>query len=370
MIRIHSISGLALTAILGMLLVAGCGTESTKPSGGQPSINETPNLDDEFGGLTTSSEQPAFGDETLAASGASESAIDDEMARDPVIERWTDSDSARVYAVSPAWGILDRDPSAGGSISGDSAIAEATDWTGYVAVNRGGIVLSSTIAFEPDDRIVRPRTDRRRLDWISHTSVSFDGVRCIVIQPLPEGETGEGDSLVVAAGAHRWEFPVDDLADLERIEEVDQLGNKLAIRSFLVERGACGKGWLAGAWLAPADPDSMGLFRGRWVSRAGTLAGYVRGHFGVNREGRRVLFGKYIDESGTFKGLLRGTWDRVGSEERPQRGPRARSFGSFRAEILDEDGSVTGHARGHWRATPGAGEGYFDGRWVKGCFAP
>ncbi len=367
MLRGRLIPSMALLLAAAMV-IAGCSDDSTKPKDGA-TLDETPNLEGETGGLTTQSESPAFGDAALASSAMAEAPADDAMAGDPQIVRWAVGDSARIYAVTLLWGILASDPAirTGDADSGDVPV---TDWTGHLVVNRGGVVVRSTIAFEPGDHITRPRTDRKRVDWVSRTTGSFDGLRLLIHQPMPEGETGEQDSLTIVAGTHTWSFLVNDLADLELTEDVDNLGNKFSIRSFLVERGPCGRGFMGGTWNAPVDPDSMGTFRGRWVSRDGEVKGFVRGHYGINERGFRVLFGKYADESGNFQGFLRGTWDQAGREEGPHHGPMMRSFGNYRAEILDADKRPIGFVRGHWRSTPGGGDGFFEGKWSKGCALP
>lgn len=366
MLRGRLLPSMALLLAAAMS-IAGCSDDSTMPKDDYTQ-DETPNLEGETGGLTTENESPAFGDDALASSALAEAPAEDNMCDDPMILRWEAGDSARVYGVTLLWGILASDPAAG--LAADSGDVPATDWSGHLVVNRGGVVVRSTIAFEPGDHIIRPRTDRTRVDWVSLTTGSFDGLRLVVHQPLPEGETGEQDSLTIVAGNHTWSFLVNDLATLEMTEDVDDLGNKFSIQGFLVEPGSCGRGFMGGAWNAPVSPDSMGTFQGRWVSRDGQVTGFVQGHYGVNDAGFRVLFGKYVDQAGNFQGFLRGTWDQAGREMGPHHGQHMRSFGNYRAEILDANEHPIGTARGHWRATPGGGDGFFEGKWAKGCLLP
>jgi hypothetical protein len=350
------------------LVIAGCGQDSTKPPGASPD-NENPTLEGDLGGLSATAESPAFGDAALAASAAAEAPVADAMANDPQITRWAAGDSARTYAVTILWGFLASDPALGNS-NADSGSVPVVDWSGHLEVNRGGVLVRSTIAFERGDYIIRPRTDRTRVDWVSHTAAGFDGLRLLIHQPMPAGETGELDSLTIVAGAHTWRFLVNELADLERTEDIDALGHRFSIQSFLVEPGSCTRGFMGGVWNAPVDSDSMGTFRGRWVSRTGEVTGFVRGHYGVNERGRRVLFGKWVDASGNFQGFLRGTWVEAGREGGSNPGGRVRNFGSFGAEILDADQRPIGSVRGRWRSTPGGSDGVFDGTWSKGCARP
>jgi hypothetical protein len=361
--RVRLLSSMALLLVT-VLALGGCGKESTFP-GGSPTA-ETPNLEEDLGGLTATNEAPAFGDPALAASASTEAPAEDAMAADPTIVRWAAGDSPRTFAATLLWGVLAEDPSRGAT-NIDTGETPATDWSGHLSVNRGGIVVRSSIAFEPGDFIVRPRTDRKLVEWVSHTTTSFDGIRVVIQQPLVDGQATEQDSLTIVAGTHVWHSLVNDLADMELTEDVDDQGDKFSIRSFLVEPGSCARGFLGGTWNLPVDPDSMGTFRGRWVSRDGLVTGFVRGHYGINEGGTRVLFGKYTDESGVFQGFLRGTWERVGREGGPQMSNHMRHFGTFRAEILDGERRPNGITRGQWRAIPGSGSGFFDGRWARGC---
>lgn len=350
------------------LVVLGCGKDSVKPADNPPQ-SESLTLEGDLGGLTATGELPAFGDPALAASATAEALVADGMADDPQITRWAAGDSARTYAVTLLWGILASDPALGSS-NEDSGSVTPVDWSGHLVVNHGGVVIRSTIAFERGDRIVHPRNDRTRVDWISHTAGGFDGLRLLIHQPMPAGETGEQDSLTIVAGTYTGRFLVNDLIDLERTEDIDGVGNKFTIRSFLIEPGQCARGFMGGIWATPVDPDSMGTFRGRWVSRDGEVTGFVRGHYGTNDRGRKVLFGKAVDGAGSFQGFLRGTWVVAGRETTPDPGGRARAVGSFDAEILDADQQPIGRTRGHWRSTPGRGDGVFDGAWSKGCPRP
>ncbi len=362
-----SVSAAAVLLVAG-LAVMGCSEDSTRPSDTVPAA-EIPTLEGDTGGLTSRNEEPAFGDEALAASAAAETPIADAVAGDPEVIRWSEGDSARTYAVTLLWGILASDPIVD-SRNTDSVDVAPVDWSGYLEVNRGAVIVRSTIDFERDDSIVRPRASRTRVDWISHTGLGFDGLRILVHQPMPLGETGERDSVSIVAGGHTWQYAVNDLADLDQVEAIDGLGNKFSVRSFLVGPGPCTQGFLGGVWFTPPEADSMGTFLGRWLSRTGEVTGFVRGHYGSNDRGLRVLFGKWVDTSGSFQGFLRGTWTEAGRDEGTHFGGRARLVGSFGGEILDGEEQPIGAIRGRWRSTRGGFDGVFDGVWSKGCALP
>jgi hypothetical protein len=112
----------------------------------------------------------------------------------------------------------------------------------------------------------------------------------------------------------------------------------------------------------------MGSFRGRWVSFDGSLSGYVRGHFGINSENRKVFFGKYIDLDGNVLGIIRGTYGDDGFETMgPGMDGYRCSIGWFRGEWVNESGTVAGQLGGHWRTVIGGAEGFFEGRWMESC---
>ncbi|MDM7914636.1 MAG: hypothetical protein ACE15D_00280 [Candidatus Eisenbacteria bacterium] len=355
---------------IALLLIGfvGCSKDqATRPGDPSSPTTETPNLDDPLGGLTTQDELPAFGDDDLARSAGTELPVEDPFGSDATIGHWQDRDSTHVYAVTVLWGMLQSDPTIRTGQGGEGQ-QPVVDWSGRAEVNNGAIVVRSVIAFESDDHLQQPRTDRTSVDWVSHTAGDLDGIRFMVVQPFVDGRDPAQDVLTIVAGGHEYSFPLLSLKDLEFEEEVDDAGNAFALRSFLVKPALCTlSGFLGGEWKLPANPDSVGTFRGRWVNRDGSLAGFVRGYFGVDESGHQVLFGKVIDESGRFEGIVRGEWGQGNEPGAPGQSIRNGEGGWFRADWLDRDERTAGMLRGHWRVRDGAEEGAFEGRWAKGC---
>jgi hypothetical protein len=359
--RIASWFGFVFAVALASLLIVGCGDNSAKPSDSGTPVEETPSLDAPLGGYTAQNEPPSFGDADLSSSSNIEAAYDDPVETDPHVVGWERSDSVRAYAVTLLWGILESDPAI--RTGEDGGGVDNLDWTGFASINRNGaIVVSATIAFEQDDYIVGPRIEREKVMWVSHTSDGFDGLRLMVLQNVPEGEDGSADSLLIQAGTRQWTFAVNDLADLDRTDVIDDIGNKFSIRSFRMMPQLCNRGFLGGAWLAPSEPGEPGRFQGRWVATDGTVAGHVRGIWGVDEQGENVFYGKYVDRTGAFVGILRGTWEDRGPES-PSQASRMRTHGSLRGEWLDGDGNVRGTVKGHWRAAKSGEDGFFEGAW-------
>ena len=348
-------SFLAALAILAFLMV-GCSDDSTDPV---PPVSQEADLDDAFGGWTAQDEEPAFGDVELASSISAEVPYEDPLSEDEEIQRWqqTHQDSIHTYVVTLLWGMLSEDPSQTTRPDDESEVP-VTDWSGHLFVNHGGLGDSGRT-----DHVV----DRRRVGWISHTTGGYDGLRILIFQPFLDGESGEEDSLTVLAGDHRWDFLISDLAELDYEDAVGESGNKFALRSILVEPTVCAHGFLGGAWTVPAHRDSLGHFRGRWISRDGSVAGFLRGYCGFDSHGKKVFFGKYVALDGAFLGFLRGTWDEVGIDTVPGHSSRDRHHGWFRGDWVDGDELLMGRLRGSWRSIPGEDGGFFEGGWTGVC---
>jgi hypothetical protein len=351
---------LAVVVALSSLLIVGCGKDSTRPTENGTPAQENPDLDEPLGGYTTQDEQPSFGDADLAASSDLEIPTQDWIGTDPEVLRWQVSDSVRVYAVTFLWGAMNSDPSI--RTGGESEGAAILDWSGSAKTTNGALIVRATIGFERDDYLVGPRSVREKLMWVSHTDGDFDGLRLTVLQPVAAGGDGSADSLIIETGPYQVVLPVNALASLDQTAVVDDLGNKFTIRSFQVVPQLSNRGFLGGAWLAPAQPGAFGRFQGRWVALDGSVAGTLRGIWGTNRQGERVFFGKYVDRAGTFRGILRGTWEDRGPES-PSQSNRLRTHGTFRGDWVDAHGIVIGTLNGHWRAARDGADGFFEGMW-------
>ncbi len=356
---------LAAALVLGGLVASGCGKSSTAPSN---ATSETQNLNLSNGGFNVLAEQPGFGNQALVGSGTAEVAAADPLeTTDQQVAIWaTMPDSIHAYAVTLLWGILRKDP-ANRILAGNPGAGVVTDWNGDAAVNRGALVVRSTIAFENTDHVVLPRTNRMRIDWVSHTTDSYDGIRFWVYQPLPDGSDGSRDTLTIVAGAHTWTLLVNNLANMDTTYVTDQAGNRFAIQAFRVEKGSCVRGFHNGVWLLPTTTGGSGSIRGRVLGNHGEILGDLSGFFGTNTQGSRVLFAKYIDARGNFLGIVTGTWTDGGSET-AETGPNAiGEVGSFQGELLDSHGSAIGAIRWAWHSRLNGTDGVFAGLWSIGC---
>ncbi|MEW5700726.1 MAG: hypothetical protein AB1792_00650 [Candidatus Zixiibacteriota bacterium] len=349
------------------LLVAGCS--------GDPAVNSRTSgdldLSSAFGGYDDADEAPVFGDATMAAYLAEDEPLSDPSFASEQIDSLMDLPGARVFRLAIRWGML----------AGDSTNTTVTDWSGSVRLRRGAVAVRRLIRFERgQDYVVRPRENRSRLDWVSATSVNFDGLLLVIIDPpVPPDSNWPANALEFTTTPYAHSFSIDELASLDEMVTVDQLGNQIAFNGRELDLEPCGGGPLEGVW-ARRPSDSVGHFFGKWMSTDGALTGHLRGHFGIRANGERVFFGKYIGPAGHVRGLLRGTW----GED-----PNDANSGWFAGIWAARDGLPVGTLHGRWHAAPreagvrdrqGPGQmgfegvdwngGFFSGSWERSCLRP
>jgi len=137
----------------------------------------------------------------------------------------------------------------------------------------------------------------------------------------------------------------------------------------------CPKGFLAGRYrVLPAElPDTnleeedrpgeqIGTFAGLWSTLGGRTRGVLRGGYGLDEDGNRVFFGKYIDRQGHFRGLLTGTWEPAEED--------ARMLTEFNGRWVNRSGNNMGILGGHAYPVPEHAGGIFEGRWTELCDEP
>jgi predicted small lipoprotein YifL len=344
-----------LLAAAAILALGGCGKtgEPTGPDDNLVTRTQTANIDDPFGGYNFADEAPGFGDPALIEEFGEDPLFSDPFANDPLVAaREIDRDGrprGRVY-LAVTWGNLQH----------DSTITDATDWTGSLSVKPGIILLERTIRFEPRDYIL-PRTDRGLLEWVSRTSGGFDGV-LVRIVPCPssaadvQSEIDSANTVITfSTGPFTASFTLADLPGLHRIVTLDD-GNTVSFDAITVPPLSCPRGFLSGAWGYRPDRE-RGEFFGKYMSESGVHMGFVKGFYGVNKNGERVFFGKWIGRAGEFRGILRGAWDADESGE----------AGTFRGGWMGRDRRFHGDLKGEWRRRDDRHEGFFRGVWAMDC---
>ncbi len=326
------------------LAVAAAGACTTE---GDP-IDDTDNIESQLelddGGFDEADELPAFGMEDVFTE-AGELDVDvtvtDELETDADVAAMMEAPDAAVYRVGIVWGQLPRDPDA--REDGETP----RNWSGTIRINRGAMLVRSTIRFEGPTDALLPRTSPRAVSFTSATLPGHDGLRLAIIDPEPFADTPLVISYETADG-ELYATPVAALLDGPVVVDVDDLGNRVAGVAMRRPVDVCEHGFLGGRW-HKVGPH-FGIFIGRVTSARGELKGHMRGIYGVRRSGEKVFFGKYIGRGGESRGLFKGHYDE----------------GHFAGRWLSRGGE-RGRLGGHYRESiPGPRTGgHFLGRWAE-----
>jgi len=367
---------LSMLALAGVLVISGCSKETT----GTDPIDDGLNYEDEFGGYDASDEAPGFGDEVILGDMTEEDEIPTpDIELGPILDSIGNVDHVRVFGMKILWGMLEF----------DSTVTEATDWSGSLTIDRGGIRMVSLIRFERGDEVIRPRTDRQMVEWVSYTQPHFDGI-FVLLYDCPDMMTEVENTVTFTTGPYTRTFTMAELESLSEIVEVDDIGNKVSFDAFYAPRLECQFGNMEGRWVKKGPQN--GVIYGRWMSADGHFLGHLRGHWGTNSSNGKVFFGKWISNLGQFRGLIRGTWG-VGDAT-----DAADPLGGWYEGVwADRNGVVQGVLGGQWTAVPNTlddgngsgtgnryendgdryggdtggiperGHGFFSGRWAQNC---
>jgi hypothetical protein len=289
------------------------------------------------GGLDTTDEAPVFGADTEFAQAAIEvdASASDTLATDPATTAIDRASAVAGFRMIIVWGKIPGDPNA----------QDSRDWTGSLKVSRGGLIVRRTIAFEDKTDQLLPRTSLDTVSFKSVTRPYVDGLALTVLDPMPSATATQTLTYTPADGSTAYTL---DLAQLAAGPIVVDAGNGFKIVAIGHHRqvAACDRGFMRGRWHALSP--HLGRFLGVVTNEDGDGVGHVRGVFGQRRNGDSVLFGKFIDREGHFRGLLVGSFDN----------------GEYHARWIDRQGEHgTAHGAYFEGATPTAGQ--FLGRWAE-----
>lgn len=367
-------------------LLAGCSDEAADPLGGTTASDDFSQMDfsQAYGGLTATDEDVAFGDDSLQMEllEEEESEVEDPWAADAAVQQLLEdgnhpydplrNDRPRFTFVKLRWGML-RDAE-------DTLAIEppcpGTDWSGTIRTDRGYVVVKRLIRFErPADTIVWPRLDAQTVALVSRTYCHLDGVVLQIVE-RPVDETApdyEPNRLHIDLGPYQGEFAVSDLAGLDEVAEIDDMGNRMQITGFQVsDIEVCPKGFLSGRYrhveddaedVDPGVEDEetgthLGNFVGKWTNLEGRIRGFLRGGYGLDADGNRVFHGKFIDRKGHFHGLLSGTWTPGGTDD---------DLATFLGGWINAAGTREGELGGNAYPVEEYPGGFFAGRWAELC---
>ncbi len=325
-------------------LLVGCSDKTNEP-------DDLSSLESEFGGYLPTDESPGFGDPVLVSEIIEDEEFDDPVLVEPETEEIINS-ATSIYAMRIVWGRLEY----------DSLVQTVTDWSGSLNVSWGGMVLRRVIKFEPFQDWIIPRTDRKKIEWVSKTTVHHDGIFVNIYQP--PSTTDDIKTVSFITGPLEITYDVNDLARLDTIICLDD-GNAVAIHAHKLHFNACPRGFLAGLW--GRDANGNRIFFGKWMNHNAAIMGHLKGRWGSDPNGNPapVFYGKYIDTEGNFKGLLKGVYGPVPSVTSANVIGRV---GFFRGYFYDANRNILGVLKGHYRnRVTGSGMGYFQGRWRTFC---
>lgn len=360
---------LTLGVLIGAFVFAGCSSDQgTNAPFGFDSADQTVDLNDPLGGFLPTNEEPAFGDEALATIAGDEVTLTEEegyAGLSPeelsLVQEISGQPFKDWFALTVIWGQPEHRTD--GSLGGGGAEQPAVTWDGSMTLDGGVIRVLSLISFEHrEDRLVRDEDRPEQLGWLSVTHGYHDGLRVLLM--LPPGQAGASDDVVLRFQADPFgevEFTLAELADLDVLYDVPNSTEKVSFRAFRMSIAGL-RGFLGGEWFW-AEGDSVGRFQGRWTSAQGVHLGYVRGHYGINDLEQPVFFGKYVDVTGNFEGILRGQYQvvtpQVGGE---QETPRFEEVGRFWGDWCDARSLTIGDVHGHWTRRDDS-PGFFSGVW-------
>ena len=293
-------------------------------------------LEQANGGFTTSDEPPEFGADLDFSAAAIES---DNPASDPIdistsATAMDRASAAAGFRLTLIWGKIPADRDA----------TEARDWSGSLKVSRGGLLVRHTIAFEDRTDKLLPRVSLDTVAFQSVTKPYVDGLALTVLDPTPSPTSAQTLTYTSADGGTVYTM---DLSQLAAGPIVVDAGNGFKVVAIGHRRQAadCDRGFMRGRWHALTA--HLGRFLGVVTDENGDRVGHVRGIFGQRRNGDSVLFGKFINREGQFRGILAGTF----------------GDGEYRARWITRDGE---HGTAHGAYFEGATEnaGHFLGRWA------
>jgi hypothetical protein len=304
---------------------------------GNASQDVSSDLEKANGGFDTADEAPAFAADTElteAAIEADATAVDT-LAADPATAELDRASAGRGFKVIVVWGKMPADRTA----------LDARDWSGSFKVSRGGLVVRRTIAFEDRTDHLLPRTAIDTVAFNSVTKPFVDGLALTVLDPEPSPTSALTLTYTPADGSTSYTL---DLAQLVSGPIVVDAGGgyKMVAIGHRRQDAACDRGFMRGRWHALAP--HLGKFLGVVTSEDGDRLGHVRGVFGQRRNGDAVLFGKFIDHEGHFRGLLIGSF----------------ANGEYRARWIDRQGDH-GAAHGVYAEGAAVSTGHFLGRWAE-----
>jgi hypothetical protein len=328
-------------------LVGGCIFDSSKKISGTDSQVTVPDLEEEFGGYTSTDEAPGFGDPEILNDFEEDQDVVDLLSTDPKIAEYMEDSLVEVYFLRITWGRLDL----------DTTVTTVTDWSGLAQIDKGILVLLKTLCFDEGDYIHYPRPDSQTLEWTSYTGPHFDGIYVAIVVP-PDDSSGVAGAFNFSTAPFSITLNYSELDSIDVVYPVGQDGDEICFVGYKKQLAPCGNGFMEGRWIRTRR--HQGEARGKWISRDGSLSGHFEGTWGRKNNGEQMFFGKCIGPTGDFKWLIRAKWEY--SHYFGEDG------GRFIGEWYDQNGEAQGTLGGHFRVGGQQGKkGSMQGQWKSLC---
>lgn len=207
--------------------------------------------------------------------------------------------NCEVYSVTLLWGdVL-------GLVSPD---AVSTDWSGTLSVNGVTVVHPrATIDFEPEEDYIVEDDIPSSAEWVSHTSMDFDGITFLVFYRTDIVYI-IAPTLTFATEPITLSFDFQQLKKFAQLYTIDN-GRVLVVHSRQIWPGRCPGGFMEGTWTRDDNTDASGHFEAVWSDANGEPTGLLSGLFTTNNDGSRTISGwisgYYTDQ---VIAEFRGSW--------------------------------------------------------------
>jgi hypothetical protein len=349
------ITNFVIMFLLGSFVLSGC-EKSTSTEQEETFGYAGFNLEYENGGFTSEDNLPEnFENEDPATFADDETGY----AEDPSLDSELKSDEAKpdavVFFLRIIWGQIPANPEN----------TAKTVWDGKIYSNSAAIKIMKIIRFEPETDKVLPRTDKKVVEFTSTTLPHNDGLLLKIIAPKNEilaalkNDTAVIPAITFETKPYTKTIPLTDINGLHKMVTVDNLGNKVFAAGFLKPAFDCPKGFIDGYFKKVTEKG--GIFGGKWISMNGEYHGKLAGIWGLNKKGKKVIYGIYTGIDSKFKGLVKGHYVPM-----PEKSAVIKDGGIFFAQYLDKNFKNAGTIKGFYVVKDGE-MGKFHGRYREKC---
>jgi len=336
---------LPLLVLTFVWTMVGC---SQNPS--EPTNTTAGDINADFGGYTATSEAPGFGDADLLADADGEVDYNDPLQVSPAVDSIMADSNAGFFVFRVAWGQLEY----------DSSMTTPTTWDGSLTISRGAELVRRVIRFEPGQDEVLPRTDRTLIEWVSQTTVHYDGLLVDMYFPRP---VPMFDTTLTPSIDTLFDTTWVDMYDTTQTPEVDTLGDTTwvtvidTIPTPEVDTLGGDTTWTTVVDTTMPDPVTVTFETGPY-SRTFTLGELVALDTIVYLEdSNAVAFHAFkMDRLPCARGFLAGHWGRTEDST-------GASVGVFRGMWMSRNGRVDGWLRGNYGRNED-GKHVFYGKWI------